>query len=146
MNRWEEYKAGTLTPPCVVQHDEVGGHHLIWVWWGGTEILGPYSRTAYDETKLFAHITASKEREAKFSKVFDHLGTEVKEALRWLILKIRQYPNATYAQAETQWNNEWADSLFTFAKLAAHVQRIAGDVTWAQFKTYVINHYFEGID
>ena len=146
MNRWEEYKAGTLTPPCVVQHDEIGGHYLIWVWTGDKEILGPYSRASYNEPELFAQIAAYKEREAKFDKRFDNLGTEVKEALFWLIRKIRQYPNATYAQAETAWNAEWADSLSTFAKLAAHVQKLAGGVTWANFKTYVINHEFEGLD
>jgi hypothetical protein len=84
--------------------------------------------------------------EAVRSVIFDNLGPEIKEALWWLIRKIRQNPNATYAQAETVWNNEWADSLFTFAKLTAYVQRLAGNITWNQFKTYVIEHKFEGVD
>lgn len=89
---------------------------------------------------------AAIDRDAAIDKRFSSLGPEVKEALFWLIRKIRQYPNATYAQAEKTWNAEWADSLFTFAKLAAYVQRMVGDVTWAGFNTYVINHEFEGLD
>lgn len=97
-------------------------------------------------TPFLARIKAAQDREAALVKIFSNLGPEVKEAIFWLIRKIRQYPNATYAQAETAWNAEWADSLFTFAKLATYVQRLTGDVTWAQFKTYVINHEFEGLD
>lgn len=51
MNRWAEYNAGTLTPPCVVQHDFVSGLHLVWVW-DGSRITGPYSREKYDEQEL----------------------------------------------------------------------------------------------
>jgi hypothetical protein len=84
--------------------------------------------------------------EAVRLKVFDDMGPEIKEAVFWLIRKIRENPNATYAQGETAWNAAWGDSLFTFAKLTAYVQRMAGGITWNQFKTYVINHKFEGID
>jgi hypothetical protein len=97
-------------------------------------------------TTYLGRMKAEEGRQALFSHVFDQAGPEVKEAVFWLIWQIRQYPNATYAQAETAWNAAWADSLFTFAKLASYVQKLAGDVTWANFKTYVINHYFEGID
>jgi len=84
--------------------------------------------------------------EASRSVVFDAVGPEVKEALFWLITKIRENPAATYAQAETAWNTTWANSLFTFAKLTAYVQRMAGGITWNQFKIYVINRNFQGID
>jgi hypothetical protein len=80
------------------------------------------------------------------SEIFDNMGPEIKEAVFWLIRKIRENPNATYAQAETVWNATWADSLFTFAKLTAHVQGLAGGITWNQFKTYVIGKKFEGVD
>jgi len=43
MDRWKEYDAKTLTPPCVVQHDVIGKEHLIWVWDGMT-IHGPMSQ------------------------------------------------------------------------------------------------------
>lgn len=95
---------------------------------------------------FLAWMKARDDRKALFSNAFDNVGPEVKEALFWLIRQIRQYPNATYAQAETAWNAAWADSLFTFAKLTAYVQNLAGGVTWANFKTYVINHLFEGVD
>jgi hypothetical protein len=74
--------------------------------------------------------------EAVRLKVFDDMGPEIKEAVFWLIRKIRENPNATYAQGETAWNAAWGDSLFTFAKLTAYVQRMAGGITWNQFKTY----------
>ena len=93
-----------------------------------------------------AQMKAAEDYEALFSNVFDACGTEVKEALRWLVIKIRQNPNATAAQAETAWNAEFAVSLFTFTKLAEYVQNLAGGITWAQFKTFVINRKFRGID
>lgn len=55
MDRWREYEAGTLTPPCVVQHDCVNGEHLIWVW-DGITIHGPLSRPEYDEASCIAHV------------------------------------------------------------------------------------------
>jgi hypothetical protein len=87
-----------------------------------------------------------KDREALVCHLFDDAGIEVKEALRWLVRKVREFPNATYAQAEIVWNAEWSNSLFTFAKLTVFLQKRVGDVTWAQFKTYVIDHRFEGVD
>jgi hypothetical protein len=47
MNRWHEYEAGTLTPPVIVQHDEVNGEHLVWVW-TGKAIRGPVSRREWN--------------------------------------------------------------------------------------------------
>jgi len=44
MNRWAEYRAGTLTPPAVVQRDTMpDGRVLLWVW-DGASIIGPVSR------------------------------------------------------------------------------------------------------
>lgn len=91
-------------------------------------------------------LKAREDLEATYSHVFDDAGSEVKEALFWLIAKIRQYPAVTIVQAETQWNLAWSDSLFDFDRFVSHVQRIAGDVTWDQFKNYIINKRFEGLD
>ena len=121
----------------------------------GTHINGVVSIPAIDasnqelQTAVTGYLTILKAREdleATYSHVFDDAGPEVKEALFWLITKIRQYPTATAAQAETQWDMVWADGLFTFDRFVEHVRRIAGDVTWEQFKTYVINKRFEGMD
>lgn len=44
MNRWVEYRAGTLTPPVVVQRDTaLDGSAMLWVW-DGESIIGPVSR------------------------------------------------------------------------------------------------------
>ncbi len=85
-------------------------------------------------------------REALVCRYFDNSGEEVREALHWLVKKIRQYPNTTLTKAETQWNAEWAENLFTWDRLVTFMQRKVGGLTWAEFKTYVINHRFEGID
>lgn len=60
MNRWAEYNAGTLTPPAVVQHDEVSGEHLVWVYTGHA-VVGPVSRRAYDENAIVAEVIAMLE-------------------------------------------------------------------------------------
>ena len=51
VNRWNDYNIGKLTPPAIVQHDIIGKEHLIWVW-TGKEIVGPLSRTEYNEEEL----------------------------------------------------------------------------------------------
>ena len=49
-NRWAEYRAGTLTPPVVVQHDTLdSGENLAWVY-TTTGIRGPFSRSAWNQT------------------------------------------------------------------------------------------------
>ena len=93
-----------------------------------------------------AKLKAREDLAATYSHILDDVGKEVKEAVFWLIAKIREYPTATVAQAETAWNDVWSDGLFDFDRLVAHVQKLAGDVTWAQLKTYVINWKFEGLD
>ena len=101
------------------------------------------------DTWAAAYIAKLQDRldwEAIRSTVFDDIGPEIKAAVFWLIRKIREYPGATLLQAENAWDAEWADSLFEFDRLAAWVRNLAGNITWDQFKTYVINHNFEGID
>jgi len=96
-----------------------------------------------------AYLARKKDREdlaATYSHVLDDAGPEIKEAVFWLIAKIRQYPAATLAQAETQWDLVRSDSIFSFDRFVDHILRIVGDITWDQFKTYVINHRFEGLD
>jgi hypothetical protein len=57
INRWAQYTAGTLTPPAVVQQDQVGSEYLIWVW-DGKQIDGPLSRTSFDETAFLVAYSA----------------------------------------------------------------------------------------
>lgn len=56
INKWKEYDAKTLTPPCVVQHDVLGEEHLVWVW-TGKNILQT-SRTVYNESEIIADMVA----------------------------------------------------------------------------------------
>lgn len=57
-NRWKEYDAKTLTPPCVVQHDVVGEEHLVWVWTGKNILQA--SRTIYNEAEIISDMVASE--------------------------------------------------------------------------------------
>ena len=68
MDRWKEYNAGKLKPPCVVQHDVVRDEHLIWVW-DGVNIQGPFSRTKYDEVELL--VTAMTVKDTVIEPVLD---------------------------------------------------------------------------
>ncbi len=101
------------------------------------------ARLAMLEAVRQAEINYEKDR----CRLFDGSGPEIREALSWVVRKIRQNTGITYAQAEAAWNEERADSPFTFAKLAAWLQRrIDANITWGQFKTYVIDHKFDGVD
>jgi hypothetical protein len=88
----------------------------------------------------------AKDYEDSFDRRFDDIGVEVKEALHWFVRKIRQFPNATLPQAETAWNAEWTDSIFTFQKLVTFMRNKVDGITWDNFKLYVINHRFRGVD
>ena len=93
-----------------------------------------------------AKLKEHREQMAKFCRLINNWGPELKEALLWLVRKIREYPNATLQQAETAWNAEWSDSVFEFDRLVNYMRSQFGGLTWDSFKTYVIEHYFEGID
>lgn len=60
INKWREYEAGILTPPAIIQHDYDGVEHLVWVW-TGTRIVGPISRTIYDENAIIETAITSEQ-------------------------------------------------------------------------------------
>ncbi len=65
---------------------------------------------------------------------------------RDIVLRIRAVPGATLAQAQTYIAGEYPDSMFVFAELYAIWRNMIGVTTWADFKTWVIDHKFRGID
>lgn len=72
---------------------------------------------------------------------------QYREAFFWLVKKVRQYPDATLTQAENFWDTNMGDQLFNFNKLVSYFRSLAGQsITWNQFKIYVINKKFEGVD
>jgi hypothetical protein len=81
INRWAEYDAGTLTPPVVVQQDQVGGEYLVWLW-TGTSIEGPMSRTSFDEAAFIAQWQAAEverlaaEAERRAEEEFERLVSD----------------------------------------------------------------------
>lgn len=75
MHRWPEYDAGTLVPPAVVQHDEVNGEHLVWVYESVDRgIQGPISRRSYDEAAILAEVQARLEAEEEAANGEEVLG------------------------------------------------------------------------
>ena len=63
INKWKEYDDGKLTPPCVVQHDEINGEHLVWVW-TGIKIV-QVSRKIYDEQTIIDEVMALETAETQ---------------------------------------------------------------------------------
>ncbi len=65
---------------------------------------------------------------------------------RDIILHIRQFPGATAQQAKDYIATKYSNSMFDFDKLYAIWIGMINVSTWAQFKTWVINYKFRGID
>ena len=64
INKWNEYNAGAIMPPCVVQCDHDADEYLIWIW-TGDKILGPISRNEYNETQIIAEMMAANQTEER---------------------------------------------------------------------------------
>ena len=88
----------------------------------------------------------------EFKQVMNLSGDEEKaieylrNVKRDLITRIREFPSATLTQAQTYIAGRYPNSIINFDNLYAYYQQLLGGVTWAQFKTWVINHKFSGID
>jgi len=79
------------------------------------------------------------------------LGEDSKEILIMLIKAIRNDPDLTLAQCITWYDNNYPDALFKGDKLidraVKYLENELGYVpTWAQFKSYIQNNLFEGVD
>lgn len=65
---------------------------------------------------------------------------------RDVVLRIRQYPQATLQQASDYITGKYPDSLFHFSRLYQQWLRISGCADWDRFKQFVIEHKFRDID
>ena len=79
------------------------------------------------------------------------LGENSKEILIKLIKAIRTIPALTVTQATTWYDTNYPDAMWKgtelLKRMQAKIEEETGVVcTWDQFKTYVINHLFEGVD
>jgi len=84
---------------------------------------------------------------------FDLPGDDglAKEVLRKLIIAVRNNPSLTKQQSITWYNNNYPDTLYNGEQLLLKMQnwlekQLGFAPTWDQFKTYVIDHLFEGVD
>lgn len=62
------------------------------------------------------------------------------------ILQIRQYPGVTLAQAQAYVDANYPNSIINFDRLYQFYLNLLNLSTWDEFKTYLINHKFGGID
>ena len=79
------------------------------------------------------------------------LGEDSREILIKLIKAIRNNPDLTLQQCITWYDNNYPDAVFKGDKLidraVTSLENELGFVpTWVQFKTYVQNNIFEGVD
>lgn len=79
------------------------------------------------------------------------LGENSREILVKLIKAVRNTPALTITQATTWYDTNYPDAMWKGTELLKRMQtkleeETGSTVTWAQFKTYVINHIFEGVD
>ena len=79
------------------------------------------------------------------------LGENSKEILIKLIKAVRLNPTLTVQQATNWYDTNYPDApwkgLALLQRMQEKVEEETGvTVTWDQFKTYVQNHYFEGVD
>ena len=84
---------------------------------------------------------------------FDLPGDDglARDVLHKLIVAIRSNNSLTIQQAITWYNNNYTDPLYNGEQLIIKMQnwltkQLGFTPTWVQFKTYVIDHIFEGVD
>jgi hypothetical protein len=65
---------------------------------------------------------------------------------RDIVVQIRAAPAVTLAQAQTYIDNNYPNSIVNFDKLYAFYLNQLNLSTWAEFKTFVINHKFREVD
>jgi hypothetical protein len=63
-----------------------------------------------------------------------------------IVLEIRNTPAATLAQAQAYIDNEYPDAIVDFTRLYQWYLNLLGLTTWDEFKSFVINSKFRGID
>lgn len=66
--------------------------------------------------------------------------------LRDIIGNIRAVPTVTLAQAQTYIDSNYPESIVDFPKLYQFYMNLLHLSTWAEFKTFVINHKFREVD
>ncbi len=144
-------------------HNEVSRKQRPWgfevreVVWDGSAHIETFTISWRNQFGIPSESNIANRITRRVQKIQDRLGFEVvrgvdvedqyREVFFWLVKKIREYPGATLTQAENFWNTNMAEQLFDFNKLVAYFRSLAGQsITWNQFKTYVINKKFEGVD
>jgi hypothetical protein len=100
-----------------------------------------------------ARVANIKEKlELNYSPLNDFdLGENSRQIMKSIIIWIRNNPDATFAQAVAAYDIAYPDAIWKgsafFIKAQEWIASATGlTVTWDQFKTYVINNIFAGID
>jgi hypothetical protein len=81
-----------------------------------------------------------------------NLGENSRRIMKDLILWVRNHPDATFNEAVAAYDNAYPDAIWKgasfFYEAQDWIEKNNGGqaVTWSQFKTYVINNVFAGVD
>lgn len=75
-------------------------------------------------------------------RVLDYLDN----ILRGIIVNIRATPTVTLVQAQAYVDTSYPDSIVDFSKLYQFYLNLLNLSTWAEFKTFVIDHKFREVD
>ena len=116
----------------------------------GEVINVTFSRVIGDGSEQLARKKWNLEASWSMLNRFD-LGENSKEILIMLIKAVRNNPNLTVQQITTWYDTNYPDAPWKGLALLKRMQdkieeEVHQPVTWDQFKTYVQNHIFEGVD
>ena len=96
---------------------------------------------------------AGRDNEAEFAgnemnlpRDEEYILEHMRNIKRAIILRIREYPNATLAQAQAYIDATFPNDVINFTILYQKYLNLLNLANWAAFKTFVITHKFRGID
>ena len=82
---------------------------------------------------------------------YDLTGDDIKVPLRAAVQHVRDNPNCTFAELRTAVEASCSDVLWNINKLIPNIKtylemKIGQTFTFNEFKNYVLNHKFKGVD
>jgi len=129
--------------------DESSNHYPVCMTWPNEptelQIDTEVSRRIVNlQARLDFDVIEGKEISQDFSS---ELGDHFREVLIELIKAVRNNNDITLAQLEVGFNNKYPDSVFSFDRFVEFLRKKIGEeVTFVQFKSYVINKKFREVD
>ena len=106
--------------------------------------------TEEDVTAKISELSNGIEFNANPLNYYELTGADVKPILQDMVRYIRNHPDCTFAQLKNAAETAYPNALWNIEQLIQHIkaylEKHIGTITFDQFKTYVIEHKFRGID